>query len=138
YQLRRQMQQKRRVDLIAVHGFRLCLEQITEVHLEDVDHTNASAGGDDGGESLEMRIVLVSGKEDELLDARCLPGVDQVVEHAMKGLAPKRCIAGNSSFGVDVDAVLQGGRAEHGKLGGEIVREVLDADRVAAQRHVRS
>ena len=56
----------------------------------------------------------------------------------MQRLAPQRRISGETALGVDVDAVLQRRRAQHAEFRGEIVREMFDDDRIAAERHVGS
>ena len=70
-----------------MHGFRLGLEQIAEIDLEDVDHADSGARSDYGGQGLEVGIVFVRGEQDEFLHSRCLPRVDEVVEHAVQRFA---------------------------------------------------
>jgi hypothetical protein len=53
-----------------MHGLGLPLEQVAELHPEDVDDTNPRAVGNDGRDGFEVRVVLVRGQEDELPDAR--------------------------------------------------------------------
>jgi hypothetical protein len=72
-----------------MHRFRLAFQEVMEIHREDVHGPDAGARSDDGGERLEVRVVLVRRQEDELLDTGLLPCVDQVVETPVQCLAPQ-------------------------------------------------
>src|SRR5512133_3874219 len=85
-----------------------------------------------------MRVVLVSGEEDELANPRGLPRVQQVVEHSVKRLLAERRVSGKAALGLDVDALFPRGSQQHGKLGREVAGESLDDYGVTPQRHVRT
>jgi len=60
------VQHERRVDFIAMHGLGLALEQVAELHAEDVHDTHTGPAGNYGRDGFQVRVVLVSGEQDEL------------------------------------------------------------------------
>jgi len=119
-----------------MHGLGLRFQEITEVHLEDVYDAHPRARCDDRGERFEVRVVLVRREENEFFDTSCFPGVDEIIECSMERLAAQRGIPGKSTLGIDVHAIFERRCSQDPKFGGEVVREMLNDDRVAAERHV--
>jgi len=82
--------------------------------------------------------VLVRREENEFLDTRSFPCVDEIIEGAMERLATQGGVSRKPTLGVNVDAVFERRCAQHSELRGEIIGEMLHNYRVASKGHVRS
>jgi len=116
----------------------LALEKISEIHGEHVDHPDASPFRDHRRERLLMGIVPVCRQQNELLEPARFPRVEQVIEHPVQRLFSDRAVAREYAFRGGVDAVFDRWRPNDGELGGQVVGEAFDDDRVAAHRQVRA
>src|SRR5438552_10447123 len=113
--------------------------QVTgEVEGEDVHREDPRLAGPQRGQRFLMRVVVVGGEDDERLDARLLPGAEQLVHPAVQRLAPHGRVAGVGALGSGIDAILYRRRAQDAELGGEVVGEALDEDGVTPQREMGS
>ena len=75
--------------------------------------TNASGRGDDCGERFLVWIVPVRSEKNELLESCCFPCIEKVVERPVQCFLPDRCVANETSLGIDIDAVLHGRCPQH-------------------------
>src|SRR5688500_13958331 len=133
-----EMEQERRIDLVTVHRFGLPLEELREIDGEDIDDPHSSGHGNDGCERLLVRIMTMGGEKNEFLEPSSFPGVEQIVQHAVKSFLPHGRVADEAALGVDVDTVLDGGSAQHAELGRKVVGKPLGYDRCGAEREMRS
>src|SRR5687767_12782337 len=90
YHLRSEIEHDGCIDFVTMHCFRLALEQLRQVHSEDVHDSNAGAGGDDCSECFLVWIVPVRGEKNELLEPGCFPCVEKVVEGPVERLLSHR------------------------------------------------
>ena len=131
------VQHDRRIRLIAVHRLALSLEEISEIHGEQIDHADARALRDHRRECLLMGIVSVRREENELLESARLPRIEQIVQHPVQRLLPDRTVARKYALRGRIDAVFDGWGSNHAEFGGQVVCQAIDDDRVAAHRQVR-
>src|SRR5438270_11273213 len=84
YELGGKVQHQRCVELPAMRGTGGIFEKAREIEREDVDRENASIARAQGGESLLMGVVPVSGENNERVDATLLPGAEQIIHPAVQ------------------------------------------------------
>jgi hypothetical protein len=83
-----------------------------------------------------MGILPVRREDDELLGTSCLPRPDQVVHQTVESLEVYRCRTREVTHRRSVHAIFYSWRPQHLELGGQVVCEPLDDDRVAAEREM--
>src|SRR6266850_1414304 len=131
-----EVEQQGRVELAAVHRSVGVLEVVREVQGEHVDGEDAGLAGAQGGERLLVRVVAMSGENDEALDTRLLPGSEQVVHPAVQGFAADGRVAGERPLRGGVDPIFDRRGAQDLQRSGEVVSQALDDDGVATEREV--
>lgn len=78
----------------------------------------------------------MGSEQDELRNSTALPGVQQVVESPVKGLAPHRPATGLATFVVRVNSIVDCRRQQHSKPGREVFSKPLSNYCVDAHRKV--
>ena len=116
----------------------LPFDEVVDGHIPDVDDADPCAGGDEGGEGLEVGVVAVGGDEDELGDAVALPRVEQLVHGAVEGLSAEGGGAGVRALGPYIDAEVEGRGAKDAELTGEVDAETSSDEHIAAEGQVRA
>lgn len=114
----------------------LGIEQVCDVDVPYGDDTDAGVGGNEGGERVEVRLVAVSGDEDEFGDALGLPRGEQLVEGPVEGFLPQGCGSGIMAFATNIDAVVEGGSAEDREFLGQLEGDVPGDEHIAAEGQV--
>ena len=115
-----------------------CSSSGAEIEAEDVDHLDGGLLGADGAQRLEVGLARLRGEDDELPDAcPVFPGLDKFVHDTVQRATPESG-ASREGAGDGVHPVLDRRCPQDAERGREIVGEVLDDDRVAAERQVGS
>src|SRR6266850_929703 len=130
------VEQQGRVELAAVHRSVGVLKVVREVQGEHVDGEDAGLAGAQGGERLLVRVVAMSGENDEALDTCLLPGSEQVVHPAVQRFAADGRVAGERPLRGGVDPIFDRRGAQDLQRSGEVVSQALDDDGVATEREV--
>src|SRR5690606_40688827 len=97
---------------------------------------DAGAAREERRERVEMRIVSVGRQDHELEDALSLPIGEQLVERAVERLLPERCGPRERSVARDVDAVVEGRRAQYVVFPREVHGDAAGDQDVRAEREV--
>src|SRR5205814_2276154 len=135
-ELRGEVEQQGRIELAAVHRAVGVFEVIAEVEGEHVDGEDTRLARAQRGQRLLVRVVAVSGQDDEAFNPRLLPGSEQVVHPAVQRLAADGGVAGEGPLGRRVDPIFDRRGAEDLERPGEVVGQALDDEGVTTEREV--
>src|SRR5690349_23014709 len=113
-----------------MHWFALPFEEIADADCEQIDDSNSRSFCDDRGERLLMWIVSVGGEQNELLEPRRFPRIEEVIEHSVQRLFSNGSVSGEDALCRGVHPIFDRGRSEHAELCGEIISESVDNDGV--------
>ena len=107
------VQHQRGVELPAMCRTGGILEKAREIECEDVDRENASAARAQGGQSLLVGVVPVSGENNERVDPALLPGAEQIIHPAVQRFPAHAGIAGIGAFGGGIHTIGDRRRPQH-------------------------
>jgi hypothetical protein len=132
-QMRCQEEQEGRIQLSALDR-RGSVQQAAEIHAEDVHHLDGCFVGADGAQCLEVCLTGLRSDDEELTDAcPLLPGFDKFVHDPVKRSSSESRAARKGASRL-MHPVLYGRGSCNGECLGQVVRQTIHNDAIAAER----
>jgi len=137
YQLRSEVKQERCLKLSSVLDLRVRFEDIAHVDLIEVVDAIGGGAGERHQQRLQMRLITMSGDDDELGDTVVFPSSEQLVYGPVESFSPQTARPGEGTS-TGRNPVGERGRPKYAQAFGNALRHVFcDAD-VRPQRQVRT